>query len=133
MNVRKIEEQKKVKRNRIMIYLFYLALPLFLLLLFKTLRAEPINYDDIDETEISLPSIVCDKCVNTVANALNNEDGVVSVNINLEIRKATVSFHHLKTSIVKLEKAVNRVGYDANNRKADKQAYDNLLECCKKK
>lgn len=133
MNTRKREEQKKGKRNRIMIYLFYLALPFFMLLLFKTLKAEPIVYDDIVETEIDLPTIVCDKCVHAVKNALGNDEAVVSLKINLETRKALVSFHNLKTSISKLEKLITKAGYDANNRKANKRAFNNLPECCKKK
>lgn len=131
MNSKKEKEIKKQRHNRIRMYIFYFALPFFLLLLFKALNAEPKNNDDIVSAEINLPSIVCEKCANTIGNALKNEDGVKSININIEIRKAIVSFHHLKTSISKLEKAINKAGYDANDKKADEIAFSKLPYCCK--
>ena len=133
MNARKEKELKKQKQNRIKMYIFYLALPFILLLLFKALNAEPRNYDDIDNAEINLPSIVCEKCAKTIENTLINEEGVESIKVKIEIRKAIISFHHLKTSISKLEKAINKAGYDANDKKADKKAYDKLADCCRKK
>ena len=133
MNARKEKELKKQRQNRIKLYLFYLALPFILLFLFKALNAEPMIYDDIVKAEINLPSIVCEKCTKTIENALKKDEGVESININIEIRKAIVSFHHLKTSISKLEKIINKAGYDANDKKADKKAYYKLPDCCRKK
>lgn len=90
------------------------------------------NYiTDEKTTEISLPSIQCGICEKNIEKALRELDGVISSKVDLENKKAVITYDNSKTVFKKLEKAITNAGYAANNRKANKQAYINLMECCK--
>jgi mercuric ion binding protein len=81
--------------------------------------------------EISLPTIQCGICVKNIEKALNRVEGVLNTKVNLENKKAIVTYDDSKTTIKKIEKAITKAGYDANNRKANKEAYGKLMGCCK--
>jgi copper chaperone CopZ len=112
-------------------YLLYLILPFLLLLLFKTLHAGSMNFPADEKTSISVPSIVCGKCVKNVTKALKNVDGVIKVKVDLDSKIATVTYDTEKTSVPDLENAITAAGYDANNKTADPKAYEKLDDCCK--
>lgn len=84
-------------------------------------------------TEISLPTIQCGMCVRTIEKALNKVDGIINIGVNVENKKATVTYDDTKTDLSKIETAISKAGYDANNLKADEKAYEKLNECCKVK
>ncbi len=84
-----------------------------------------------DQTVIKLPSMQCGTCRAKITKALKKVDGVKSVNVDLDQKQATVSFDNSVTDISKLENAITAAGYDANDKKADPDAYNNLDECCK--
>lgn len=84
-----------------------------------------------DRTEISVPSIVCGKCVKNVTKALKNVDGVIKVKVDLDSKIAAVTFDTEKTSVSDLENAITAAGYDANSKTADPKAYEKLDDCCK--
>ena len=81
--------------------------------------------------QIKLPTIQCTSCGSTVTKALEKVDGVKSVEVDLEKKQAKVSFLASKTDLGRLEGAVTKVGYAANNKEADSAAYANLPGCCK--
>lgn len=81
--------------------------------------------------EIKLPTIQCGACVKTITAALEKSEGVQKVNVDLDKKLATVTYTDGKTTVKKLEQAVSKAGYAANQTKADKAAYDSLPKCCK--
>ena len=81
--------------------------------------------------EIKLPTLQCNSCVKTVSAALEKVDGVETVHVDLEAKKAHVTFDAGRTDLAGLEKAVAASGYAANDKKADAKAYDKLATCCK--
>jgi copper chaperone CopZ len=85
----------------------------------------------IDTTVVKVPTIVCNSCVNTITKALKKVDGVRTTKIDLEKKIATVTYVSTKTSLSKIEKAIAKAGYDANNTKRDPAAYEKLDACCK--
>jgi len=83
--------------------------------------------------EISLPTIQCGMCVRTIEKALNKLNGVINAEVDFENKKTVVTYDDKKTSLSKLEKAITKAGYDANNKKADTKAYEKLHDCCRVK
>jgi len=81
--------------------------------------------------EISLPTIQCGSCVRTIEKALGKLDGITNIDIDVENKKATISFDESKTNISSIEDAISAAGYDANDKKADPTAYSKLHTCCK--
>ncbi|MBU1423777.1 MAG: heavy-metal-associated domain-containing protein [Bacteroidetes bacterium] len=82
-------------------------------------------------TTISVPSIMCDMCVTTITDALNKVDGVNNIDVNLAGKVAVVKFNPSKVDMNGLEKAITDAGYDANETPRNREAYENLPECCK--
>lgn len=85
------------------------------------------------KTTINTPTIQCGTCKKNITGALNKIDGVINVKVDLSNKTVTVKYDDEKTSIGVLEDAISAAGYDANNKKADPAAYENLDECCKVK
>ncbi len=110
---------------------FLFASFLLMTLLTGILNAQPTSAND--KTEISVPTIVCGKCVKNVTKALKKVDGVYEVKVDLDSKKASVSFDNTKTTVSDLENAITAAGYDANNKTADSNAYEKLDDCCKAK
>jgi len=82
-------------------------------------------------TDISLPTIQCGMCESNISKALDKVKGVKNYSVDLDGKKVTVTYDDSITDISKIEKAITKAGYGANNKKADKKAYNKLNECCK--
>ena len=63
--------------------------------------------------------------------ALWNSEGVQNVDVDLEKKLAAVTYASGKTDVKKLEQAVAKAGYAANETKAEAAAYEKLASCCK--
>lgn len=85
----------------------------------------------IEEVKIKT-SAQCDMCKFTIEEAMTYAKGVKKFNLNVESKVLTVSFNTKKTNIEEIKEAVNKVGYDADETKADIKAYEKLPACCKK-
>jgi RND family efflux transporter MFP subunit len=81
--------------------------------------------------QISLPSIQCDQCVETIKNALKDVSGIESVHIDLEKKKTHIYYDSEIILQKTLEKLIAESGYHANNTKRLEQAYEKLAACCK--
>lgn len=85
-----------------------------------------------DKTEtIKINTMVCDLCVDRLNKAIGSTEGVKSVNVDLKNKQAVVTFDESITSLDKIEDVITATGYEANNKKADKTAFDSLPGCCK--
>ncbi|MEP7146594.1 MAG: heavy-metal-associated domain-containing protein [bacterium] len=81
--------------------------------------------------EVQLPTIQCGTCKKNIENAVKQIDGVNTVNVVLKDKIAKVEYDNSKTDLSKIEGAIIAAGYQANNKPADKKAYDKLEACCK--
>ena len=105
-----------------------------------TLAMLMVNINNADSNEvqksktitIELNSMQCDMCVEKVTDAINSVEGVEKVSVDLDKKRATVTYDTDITNKKAIEKAITLAGYDANKAPADKEAYDNLSSCCKK-
>jgi|SRR5690606_9856456 len=81
---------------------------------------------------VSLPTVQCNMCKKTIADALKGVDGVSDAKVNIADKNVKVTFDKSKTDVSKIESSITAAGYDANDKKAEKNAYDKLDDCCKK-
>ncbi len=87
--------------------------------------------DESATTLIKTPSMVCGNCAKTIKTAVTKLDGVEEVNADVDTKTVSVKFVPAKVNLEALEKAITGAGYDANDKKRDKDAYDKLDKCCK--
>ncbi len=81
--------------------------------------------------EVSLPTIMCGMCEQTIKSSLNDLDGIKNVKIDLENKVGAITFDNQKVDLDGIEKAIATLGYQANDTKADPAAYETLPKCCK--
>lgn len=86
----------------------------------------------IEHKMIKIPSAQCDICKGKISNAVKKVNGVKSYDVDLNNKVVHVNFDNTVTDLSKIEKAITMAGFDANNRKADPDAYSRLDDCCKK-
>jgi len=89
--------------------------------------------NNVKTETIKLNSIVCNQCVDRLNKVIGSIDGVSNIDISLAEKQAVVTFDESKTSLEKIENAITSAGYNANDKLANKDAFDNLPECCKMK
>lgn len=77
-------------------------------------------------------SAVCDMCKETIEKQLAFTKGVTAAEVEVETAIATVSFKSNKTTLDAIRKAINQIGYKADDSPAAEKAYKNLHHCCKK-
>lgn len=94
----------------------------------QAVKAEPVKYE---LASIKVESAVCNSCANTIEKALKKVDGVKSAKVDIDKKVATVKYVAAKATLAQLETAVSNAGYDANDMKRNKAAYDKLDDCCK--
>lgn len=84
------------------------------------------------KTAVIKSSNQCGMCTMTIGDALFAIKGVKNVQVDEKAHTITVQFLQEKTNLQKIKKAITKVGYDADNLKANKAAYNKLAGCCKK-
>lgn len=88
--------------------------------------------ENIEVAVIKVPTIVCDMCEETIKKAIfSNLEGVKDVTFDTEAKTVAVTYVPKQTNIETIERTITRAGYDANDKKRDSEAYENLPECCK--
>lgn len=85
-----------------------------------------------DKTIDIKTSAVCGMCKDKIEGALAFEKGVVKSKLNIKTKVISVTYNPEKTGPDKIRKAISLVGYNADDVKADKAAYEKLDGCCKK-
>jgi mercuric ion binding protein len=86
---------------------------------------------DVETVQIKT-SAVCEMCKETIEKEMAFTKGVTKAELNVETAMLTVSFKSTKTNVDAIRKAINKIGYDADDSPAESKAYDNLHHCCKK-
>jgi copper chaperone CopZ len=84
------------------------------------------------DTVMIKTSAVCGMCKDRIEGALAFEKGVKSSTLDTDTKEVTVVFNPAKTSKVQLERAIAKLGYDADSIPANQSAYNKLPACCKK-
>jgi len=74
----------------------------------------------------------CESCGSRLEKAVFTERGIKRVDLDEESKNLTIIYNPQKTSPEKIRAAISKVGFDADDVKADPEAYEKLDECCKK-
>lgn len=82
------------------------------------------------QTIVIQTSAQCDDCKERIEGALNYTKGVKFADLDLETKKVTVQFLTKKTSLETIKAIIAKIGYDADEVKADITAVQKLPKCC---
>jgi len=117
-----ISDMKTLTSKMIIGLCFVFALPLMLVGQTK---------ESVSKIEIKT-SAICGDCEERIEHDLSFAKGVKKVTLNSETKVVTVDYNPQKSNPEALRKAINRIGYDADDHPADAAAYKKLPACCKK-
>ncbi len=93
-------------------------------------KSEPAEMK-FELASIKVESAQCGTCATAITKALKGVEGVDKAEVDIKTKTASVTFLPAKTSLASLEDAIAKVGYTANDKKADPKAYEKLDDCCK--
>jgi mercuric transport protein len=83
------------------------------------------------KSTIKVPTVQCGTCRKNITNALNQLDGIKKVKVDISKKNTVVTYDESKIELGAIEDAITNAGYDANDKKANPEAYERLDECCK--
>ena len=81
---------------------------------------------------IQTPTVQCESCKKRIEDYLKREDGVQKATVDFKKHVTKVTFVAERTNIENVKAAIANAGYDADDVKADDEAYKKLPKCCKK-
>ena len=74
----------------------------------------------------------CESCGDRLHKTLLKEKGVQMITLDDKAMTIKVVYNSKKTDLTKIKTAISKLGYDADDVKADIVAYESLDGCCKK-
>lgn len=80
--------------------------------------------------QVKLPSIQCGMCASTIENGLNEQTGILSVDVDVVEKESTVNYNPSKISEQEIITHITKLGYWANQQAADSSAFSQLDGCC---
>ena len=78
-------------------------------------------------------SAQCDDCKARIEKKVGAMDGVSKADLDVDSKVLTVEYDPAKTSPEKIRKVISKIGYDADDVKANAHAQKELPKCCKPK
>lgn len=84
-----------------------------------------------EHVTVKLPTMQCNICKKNIEKAVNKVPGTIDVKVDKNEKVAHINYDKSKTDLTKIENAITMAGYDANDKKADPTAYQELDDCCK--
>lgn len=73
---------------------------------------------------------ICGDCKERIEGVLNYESGIIYADLNLDNKKVEVKYNSKRTSLDEIRKTISKIGYQADDVPPDKEAQENLPECC---
>lgn len=73
----------------------------------------------------------CESCGKNIYDGIYKEAGIKKIKIDPDAHTVTVTYNSSKTSPEKIRLAISKTGFDADDIKADPEAYAKLDGCCK--
>jgi len=103
---------------------------LILLAAFAITSATVAGQKAIQKAVIQTPNLQCEVCKERIENHLVHEYGVSSVRADYHHHTVAVSWYVDRTNIENIKTALANMGYDADDVKADPDAYNRLPVTC---
>ena len=82
------------------------------------------------ETAVIRTSSQCGDCKKRIEDGLNYTKGIKFAELNLEENTVSVKYQVSKITLEGVKKALNAIGYDADELKAPEEAVKKLPACC---
>ena len=86
----------------------------------------------VQTVTIQTPTVQCESCKKRIEDFLKREDGVQKATVDFKKHVTKVTFVSERTNIENVKAAIANAGYDADDVKADEEAYKKLPKCCQK-
>ena len=83
------------------------------------------------QTVVIKTSAECGECKERIESKLNYTKGIVFSELDFVSKDLTVKFKPTKISVQEIKQIVSDLGYDADELKANPEAYQKLPACCK--
>ncbi len=84
------------------------------------------------DTVIIKTSTECNMCKERIEKEMAYTKGIISSTLNVEKAEFTVIYKPHKTTPENIRLAISKIGYDADDVKANMKAYNSLPNCCQK-
>ena len=98
-------------------------------------KDQPMNTEGMTAAKgehiIKVPTVQCGMCKNAIEKGLSGIEGIQSIAVDIKKKEAAVDFDEKLISLTDIESAISKIGYQANDTKADADAYAKLPGCCK--
>lgn len=78
-------------------------------------------------------SAQCEMCKEAIETALKDVDGIAKVLVNIDTKEVHVKFDNEVLTIDDVQTLITEVGYWADDKAPNKEAYAALPDCCKPK
>ena len=85
------------------------------------------------QTIVIQTSAQCDDCKERIEGALNYTKGVKFADLDLETKKVSVQYKTKLINAQEIKDIIAKIGYDADEVKADAEAVSKLPKCCQPK
>ena len=82
------------------------------------------------KAEIKLETMMCGMCASTIEQEISKLDGMIKVDIDKEKNSGFFTYKASVIDLASIETAISKLGYSANDTKADQGAYEALAACC---
>ncbi|HEX6427933.1 MAG TPA: cation transporter [Niastella sp.] len=86
----------------------------------------------VQTVTIQTPTVQCESCKKRIEDYLKREDGIQKATVDFKKHVTKVTFVAERTNIENVKAAIANAGYDADDVKAEEEAYKKLPKCCKK-
>lgn len=83
------------------------------------------------ETAVIQTNGVCEKCKDTFSANVPYFKGVTDFKYDVATAKMTVTYNPQKTTLAEIRQGISKLGYNADDVKADEKAREKLPACCK--
>lgn len=75
---------------------------------------------------------ICESCGGRILKELYNEEGIKNTNVDSKANTISVTYDERKITLEKVREMISKLGFDADDVKADSKAVEKLDDCCKK-
>nr|WP_294906382.1 cation transporter [uncultured Lacibacter sp.] len=82
--------------------------------------------------QIKTPQAQCAECKELIEKFMKVEEGVAKVVVDIRKKITTITYLGDRTNIENIRAALNNIGFDADEEKANEEQYKRLTICCKR-
>lgn len=82
--------------------------------------------------QIKTPQAQCAECKDKIEKFMKVEEGVAKVVVDIRKKITTITYLSDRTNIENIRAAMNNLGFDADDEKANEEVYKRLPICCKR-